>query len=171
MCLFLFVGGCDLVDVPVGKMPPVLTMGEPAPDFEFYPLAAPGLDLGNKRDKLSALQGRVIYLDFWASWCVPCLKSMPQLNQLSSELSGSGFEVIAVNLDENPENGIAFVQEHPVDYPVVRADDEDISGLYQLNGLPTSYLIDRQGVLRYAHQGFKDQDLPIIRKHIVALLN
>ncbi len=76
-----------------------------------------------------------------------------------------------MNLDDIPEKGLAFLQDHPVTYPVVRAVNENISELYQLNGLPTSYLIDKQGVLKYAHQGFKEQDLPKIKKQIVALLN
>jgi len=171
VCLLIFFTGCDSIDVPVGRMPPVLTLGERAPDFDFYPLMASEHSSDHKSEKLAFQIGKVLYLDFWASWCKPCLKSMPLLHQLRSELNDAGFEVIAVNLDDDPEQAKAFLQEHPVAYPVVRAADESISSLYQLNGLPTSYLIDRQGVLRYAHQGFKEQDMPIIRQQILALLN
>jgi len=169
--MLVFIVGCDSVDVPVGRMPPVLALGERAPDFDYYPLVESELNADKKSEKLTSQFGKVIYLDFWASWCLPCIKSMPLLNQLRSELGYSGFEMIAVNLDDVLEKGIDFLQEHTVAYPVVRAADENISELYQLNGLPTSYLIDRQGVLRYAHQGFKEQDMPQIRQQVLALLN
>ena len=165
ICLFLLVVGCNPDEGPVGRMPPTLGMDKPAPDFAFESL------IGEKSTKsLSELKGKVVYLDFWASWCKPCLVSMPILDKLRVELQSEGFEVIAINLDVKPEKGIEFIGKHPVSYPVVRVPDGVIEELYQVYGLPTSYLIDRQGVLRYVHQGFKEQDVESIKQQIQMLL-
>ena len=95
---------------------------------------------------------------------------MPILDQIRTQLADSGFDVIAVNLDIDPAKGREFVEKFPVDYPVVRTSNEEISELYQVNALPTSYLIDRKGVLRYAHQGFNEKDVKQIKKQILSLL-
>jgi len=164
--LFFLVTACTDDNQPVGRMPSVLTMDETAPDFVFQSL----MDSQQIKQKLSMHVGKVIYLDFWASWCKPCLKSMPELNLIRADLKDNGFEVIAVNLDLDPENGKKFIVNYPVDYPVVRASNENIHSLYQISGLPTAYIIDRQGILRYAHQGFNEKDIKLIKKQVFSLL-
>jgi len=165
--ILVFLLACSDDEAPVGRMPPVLEIEQPAPDFDFTSF----VDQKGETIKLSSYRGKVIYLDFWASWCIPCKESMPLFNKLREHLKGSGFEVIAVNLDDMPEKGREFLQHHPVDYPVVTALHDDISDLYQLYGLPTSYLIDRNGILKYSHQGFRKGDMKKIKKQIWALLN
>ncbi len=162
----LFLLGCSPEEVPERRIPSTLSIDKPAPDFIFQPF----LGETEKKQKLSQLQGKVIYLDFWASWCKPCLVSMPMLDQLRLEMKNDGFEVIAINLDENPENGKTFLLEHPVSYPVVRVPGDTINELYQVHGLPASYLIDKQGVLRYVHKGFREGDIEKIKKQIKLLL-
>ena len=165
-CCLLFVAACSDDKAPVGKMPPVLTLGVNAPDFIFKSI----FDSEKIASKLSHYQGKVIYLDFWASWCKPCLKSMPILNQMRADLADSGFEVIAVNLDLDPAKGKEFLAKYPVDYPVVRTAIEEVSELYKVTVLPMSYLIDRKGVLQYAHQGFNERDTKQIKKQALTLL-
>jgi len=121
--------------------------------------------------KSSKYRGKIIYLDFWASWCKPCLTSMPLLNELRNELLDQGFEVVAVNLDNDVSNGQKFVTDHPVDYPIIIAEDNNISFLYQIKGSPTAYLIDRDGILKYVHQGFNVKDIDKIKDHVLELLN
>lgn len=164
--ILIWITSCSEDTAPVGKMPPVLKIGEVAPDFAFQSL----LGENKSEEKLSSYKGKVIYLDFWASWCKPCLISMPLLNQVRDDLVDRDFEVIAVNLDDNIENGKKFLSNSPVDYPAVVTKNNNIYELYKLNGLPTSYLIDRQGVVRYAHQGFNEKDIKAIKKQIVLLL-
>jgi len=164
--LLILIAGCSDNQAPIGRMPPVLSLDNPAPDFDFKALVDPE----EQPVKLSSLKGKVIYLDFWASWCKACLKSMPYFNQIREHLKDSGFEVIAVNLDDVIDNGIRFIEEHPVNYPVVRAVDDNISDIYQLNGLPTAYLIDRDGIIKYVHQGFNVKDMKDIKKQIISLL-
>jgi len=164
--LLIFIAACSDEQPPVGRMRPVLNLDEPVPDFEFKTLVDPA----EQPVKLSSYQGKVIYLDFWASWCKACLKSMPYFNQIREHLHSSGFEVLAVNLDDVIDNGKKFIEEHPVSYPVIRAVNEDISHIYQLNGLPTGFLIDRDGILRHVHQGFNKKDMQDIKKQIILLL-
>lgn len=166
ICILMGITACSEDITPIGKMPPVLKIGEVAPDFVFQSLF--GEDKSGV--KLSSFKGKVIYLDFWASWCKPCLISMPLLNQLRSDLVDNDFEVIAVNLDDNIENGKSFLLNSPVDYPAVVTNNKHIYELYKLNGLPTSYLIDKQGIVRYSHQGFKEKDIKGIKKQIFLLL-
>jgi len=164
--ILIGISACSEDAAPIGKMPPVLKIGEVAPDFVFQSL------LGENKSelKLSSFKGKVIYLDFWASWCTPCLISMPLLNQIRGDLANESFEVIAVNLDDNIEKAKTFLLNSPVDYPAVVTKNKHIYELYKLNGLPTSYLIDRQGIVRYSHQGFNEKDIKGIQKQIFLLL-
>ena len=119
--------------------------------------------------RLSDYRGKVIYLDFWASWCTPCRKSLPLLNELRNELHGKGFEVLAINLDESKEEALAFLEEIPVDYPTLY-DDADTAAAYELRGMPTAYLIDTEGKLHSQHVGFHPRDMPEIRDEVLKLL-
>jgi len=118
---------------------------------------------------LSDYQGKVIYLDFWASWCAPCRKSLPLLNELRNELKSEGFEVLAINVDELREDGIRFLEEYPVDYPTL-FDNQGVAATYQLRGMPTAYLIDRDGLLHSQHVGFNPKDMSDIRAEVTQLL-
>lgn len=140
---------------------------EPAPAFRL-PLLDNSAELS-----LQEQRGKVIYLDFWASWCGPCRTSLPLLNTLRTELRQQGvtdFEILAINLDDDAADGLAFLQEFPVAYPTLHDASGNIAQAYDLRGMPTSYLIDRQGRLRGTHQGFKPADMDGIRSAIEQLL-
>ena len=119
---------------------------------------------------LASLQGKVIYLDFWASWCGPCRVSFPQLEQLRRQLGPRGFEVLAVNLDELEADALQFLEEVPVSYPVVRDGTGETPRRYGILGMPTGYLIDRAGIVRLVHQGYRKSDGDALRTAIVELL-
>ena len=118
---------------------------------------------------LNDYRGKVIYLDFWASWCGPCRKSLPMLNELRNELKDRGFEVLALNVDETREEGLRFLKEYPVDYPTL-FDNEGTAATYQLRGMPTAFLIDHNGKLQNQHVGFNPKDMTSIRKEVLSLL-
>ena len=139
-------------------------VGEKAPSFSL-----PNLETG-KSMGLSKYKGRVVYLDFWASWCGPCRESLPLLNNLRSELKRKGFEVVAVNLDENTEDAKAFLEQYPVTYPVLLDPEGRIPEKYELPGMPTSFMIDKKGNVAKVHVGFKAADMPQIRKDVIKLL-
>ena len=170
LTLMAFVSSCDEAPVPVETDNPAMTLNEAAPDFNFQSLAKSLSQLEDYEQSLSQYKGKVVYLDFWASWCHSCLTSMPMLNQLRKQLHLEGFEVIAVNLDKEIELGARFIENSPVDFPVVRTNHSSILDQYKVIGLPTSFIIDRNGVVRHMHQGFKAEDMPSIKKQIWTLL-
>lgn len=140
------------------------SLEESAPAFSL-----PDIYSGESK-ALEEYRGKVVYLDFWASWCGPCRQSLPLLNQLRSELGADNFEVIAVNLDQNPEDGKRFLQKYPVNYPVLTDTSGSTPQKYQLSGMPTSYLIDQKGNLKGVHQGFRSGDIDKIREAVKTLI-
>ena len=141
-----------------------VAVGEAAPEVTLPQL--PGEDAVS----LSSLRGKVVYLDFWASWCGPCRVSFPQLEALRAELGGQGFEVYAINVDEVEDDALRFLAELPVNYLVVRDGSGATPQAWGILGMPTGYLIDRQGVVRKVHQGYKKSDGERLRAEIVELL-
>ena len=136
---------------------------EPAPFFSLNVMANAN---GGGKLTLNDYRGKVIYLDFWASWCGPCRRSFSVLNELRNKYPRSKFEVIAVNLDEDRDDALAFLQKYKVDYPIVYDTQNKIPYDYKLKGMPTAFLIDRAGVIRYIHDGFKDKDAATIESHV-----
>ena len=137
-------------------------VGEQAPDLSLPQLQLEG------GVSLSDFKGKIVYLDFWASWCAPCLVSMPIMNAMRNRLQHEGltFEVIPVNVDSDPEDGIDFLLDKPVDF-VVLADPEGISPAdYAVRGMPTSFLIDTDGNIIMHHEGFKRSDGEMIEQEI-----
>jgi len=137
---------------------------QPAPPFSL-----PDIYSGESKT-LEDYKGKVIYLDFWASWCGPCRQSLPLLNELRDELGSEYFEVIAINLDQNPEDGKRFLQKYPVNYPVLTDTTGSTPQKYQLSGMPTSYLIDQNGEIQGVHEGFRSSDIDKIRKAVQTLM-
>lgn len=109
--------------------------------------AAEGLDL-------SAYRGKVVYLDFWASWCNPCRQSFPWMNTVQQMYRGKDFVVVAVNVDHDSSLAKEFLQDNPADFKIVYDPDGDIADQFNFHDMPTSYLIGRNGQIRYVHRGF-----------------
>lgn len=103
---------------------------------------------------LSAYKGKVVYLDFWASWCTPCLQSFPWMNDLADSYKGRGLVVVAVNVDHERDLAVQFLQQHPADFHVVYDPDGSLAEKYNVEAMPTSVLIGRDGKVRYVHSGF-----------------
>ncbi|MCX7100653.1 MAG: TlpA disulfide reductase family protein [Methylobacter sp.] len=104
---------------------------------------------------LQQFQGKVIYVDFWASWCGPCAKSFPFMNQLDSELKQQGLEVIGINLDEEIEEAKQFLQQTPASFTIAKDADQKCAKDFGVKAMPSSYLIDRKGIIRHEHLGFR----------------
>lgn len=119
---------------------------------------------------LSKFKGKVLYVDFWASWCGPCAKSFPFMNQLQEEFSGKGLAMIGVNLDENPEDAKSFLVQHAANFTIAADKDEQCAQQYDVKAMPSSYLIGRDGVIRHVHLGFREDAGKELREVVEKLL-
>ena len=163
---FAFV--CGLLALPGGEAL-ALQKGESMPAF-----ARPGLSHGKMLNS-EYFRGKVLYLDFWASWCGPCKQSLPMLDQMRSDLVAGGypglFEIVAVNLDENPEAARRFLKRYPVSYPVISDPEASLATVYKIPTMPTSFIINPQGVVTWRHEGFRPSEISEIRKQLVQTMN
>lgn len=114
--------------------------------------------------------GKVLYLDFWASWCPTCARSFRFLNDLTEELGDQGLAVVAVNLDENFKEAQAFLDRYPVRFSVFFDPQGDCARAFEVAGMPAAYLIDRKGEVRYRHLGFRAQDGDELKAKVKELL-
>jgi thiol-disulfide isomerase/thioredoxin len=119
---------------------------------------------------LSILEGKVVYLDFWASWCEPCRESFPWMAAMKEKYSGQGFEVVAINLDKERELADRFLQAMDVNFIVAFDADGAAASKYGLRGMPGSYLIGRDGNIHASHLGFRDDDRARLETAIQKLL-
>ena len=126
----------------------VLTSG-PAPDFTLHSVAGPNLRLQEQR-------GQVVMLNFWASWCGPCRQEMPQLDRLYEKYHAAGFQLLGVNVDEDVHNATGVSSKLGLHFPVLLDTEKRVSRLYDLNTMPSTVLIDRDGRVRYIHRGYRD---------------
>jgi thiol-disulfide isomerase/thioredoxin len=119
---------------------------------------------------LGAHRGKVVYLDFWASWCAPCRHSFPWMNQLQGRYGDMGLVIIAVNLDKQRELASDFLATTRPTFTIAFDPQGSSAEAYQVMGMPSSYLIDRHGGLHTHHLGFREQDKAALEQQIKGLL-
>ncbi len=120
---------------------------------------------------LSPYTGQVVLVDFWASWCGPCQESFPWMNSLQHRLGEKGLQVIAVNVDRDTTKATAFLRKHPdVDLKIIFDPQGKIAAAYDLQGMPSSFLYDRDGHLVSSHIGFEVARIPAYNAAIDELL-
>jgi thiol-disulfide isomerase/thioredoxin len=132
--------------------------------------ALPSLATFGLEGSLPALKGKVVLLDFWASWCSPCKASFPTLNGLHERLGGRGLVVLGINVDENPADRDRFLKSTPASFRVVRDAGQKLVAAANVQTMPTSFIIDRAGVIRHVHSGFHKKDAATLEQQITALL-
>lgn len=115
-------------------------------------------------------QGKVLYLDFWASWCAPCQESFPYMNWLVADFSGRGLSVVAVNVDHDRERANAFLRRFGGRVPIVFDPSGAIAARFRVQAMPTSLLLDRSGRVRFTHAGFFPDRLSQYDNQITQLL-
>lgn len=120
---------------------------------------------------LSKLKGKVVYVDFWASWCVPCRKSFPWMNELRGRYGKDKLQIIAINLDADKSEARKFLDKVPASFDIAYDPDGEIASKYNLQVMPSSYLIDQKGELIFAHKGFREGDTAEIEDKIRKLIN
>lgn len=138
-------------------------VGEPAPMFALR-------DARNGPVTLNALRGEVVYVDFWASWCGPCRRSFPWMNEMQRRYGGLGLTIVAINVDKNPADAARFLERNPAQFTIAY-DQAGVTPLaYGVQGMPSSYLIDSRGKVAEVEQGFHDERKGRVEQNIQALL-
>jgi len=138
------------------------TPGQPAPALEL-----PGLQ-GNV--SLAAAKGKVVYVDFWASWCGPCRQSFPWMNEMQAKYGARGFQVIGVNVDAKREEADKFLAQTPAKFTLAFDSKGESPRAYAIKGMPTSVLVGADGTVLQQHSGFRDEERRVLEDAIVAAL-
>ena len=120
--------------------------------------------------QLSELKGKVVYVDFWASWCTPCRKSFPWMNEMHAKYQSQGLEIIGISLDENEAQAYKFLEKIPAQFTIAYDTKGTVADLYEVQVMPTSYLIDRNGKLLFTHKGFKTKHEDAMEAELVKAL-
>jgi peroxiredoxin len=121
--------------------------GQRAPEFSLPALQGSTV-------ALSSMRGKVVLIDFWAQWCEPCKKELPQLDKLAKEYAGKGVVIVAVNIDKQRDNAERMVKQLGVSLPVLLDPAGSVAGTYDLPKMPTSFVVDKKGIIRYVNEGF-----------------
>jgi cytochrome c biogenesis protein CcmG, thiol:disulfide interchange protein DsbE len=139
-------------------------VGEPAPPFSLTTARGETIALPD-------LRGRVVYVDFWASWCAPCRRSFPWMNELQQRYGDRGLAIIAVNVDRRRADAEQFLQINTARFAVVYDDRGVTPQAYSVKGMPSSYLIDARGIISDVEIGFRDERKGAIEDQIRSLLS
>lgn len=136
--------------------------------------SAPGFSLPSLSDdqviRLSDLKGNVVYIDFWASWCGPCRQSLPLYESMNQSFSDESFSLVAINLDEDREDALRFLKQHPVSYLVAFDPMGESAIAWSVKAMPSSFLVDRDGAIVREWAGFKPSHIEDIEREIRRLL-
>ncbi len=134
-------------------------LAAPAPEFTLSNAAGQAVSL-------SQLRGKLVYLDFWASWCGPCRQSFPWMNEMLGKYQAQGLEIVAVNLDTSRADADSFLEKNPAAFSVVFDPTATLPPQYGVKGMPTSYLIDPSGEIILQHSGFNASHREILEASI-----
>ncbi|MDP2324650.1 MAG: TlpA disulfide reductase family protein [Gammaproteobacteria bacterium] len=107
---------------------------------------------------LSGLRGQVVLINFWATWCGPCRREMPLLEQIQKKYTPLGFTMLGVNVEEDTTMMSAFLKDVPVSFPILLDPANGVSKLYNVSAMPSTVIVDRKGNIRYIHQGYQPGD-------------
>lgn len=143
--LFLFFGSAAFASSDIEP--------KPAPDFT---LPSEGGGQSGENIKLSDLKGQVVVMNFWASWCGPCRKEMPLLEELYVKYKDLGVVLLGINVESEPGKAFKFLEKVPVSFPILLDKENKVTELYSVDAMPTTVIIDRDGQIRTHHRGYKD---------------
>ncbi len=124
-------------------------VGAPAPDFALKTLDGPNMRLQEQR-------GKVVLINFWATWCGPCRQEIPHLNRIADKYRSAGLVLMGVNIDDDVRKAAEVADKLKVSFPVLLDTGKSVSKLYNLNAMPSTLVVDRSGRVRYLHRGYQD---------------
>lgn len=127
-------------------------------------------DRSGQKVDLEALKGKVVLVDFWASWCGPCRRELPVLQELHDEYASQGLVIVGVSIDRSLKKMRKFLEAIPLQFRIVHDPKLAVASRYEPEAMPSSYFIGRDGKIRYVHQGFDEKDRAVFETRIEALL-
>jgi len=155
-CLPLFVAACG--------PGPAATVGNPAPDFDT-------VDLNGDIWSLSKMQGQVVFVNFWATWCAPCREEMPSMQKLYTEMPADKFKMIALFNNDKPASVKNFIAKLGLTIPILSDEYNIIGTKYGLTGVPETFIVDKKGVIREKFIGPAQWDSPEYVQMLMKYIN
>jgi peroxiredoxin len=142
-------------------------LGNPAPEFRVKPVVGAKAPVS-----LKGLRGRVVLIDFWGTFCEPCKKSFPKLQELHTRYAASGLQIVGISEDEAEDKDKipGFADSLGAHFPLAWDEDKSIAKAYKPETMPSSFLVDKKGIVRYAHAGYHDGEEARLEKEIEGLL-
>jgi cytochrome c biogenesis protein CcmG/thiol:disulfide interchange protein DsbE len=142
----------------------ITTYAQDAPKFEL-------LTIEGELLSLSQLKGKVVYLDFWASWCGPCRQSFPWMNSITKKFSNEKFQIVAISVDDSESDIKKFLRRTPADFTILSDSSGRTPAAYEVKAMPSSFLINKNGSIVKKYSGFKESEIESIENDIQFLLN
>jgi len=156
-CMFLVIFAC-------GQELAIVKVGDPAPDFTL-------VDLAGKTWILSELKGQVVFINFWATWCPPCMKELPSMQKLYKTLPGDKFKMLAVLNNDKPAVANFVANQNGFTMPILDDSQRLTGSKYAITGLPETFIVDKQGIIREKVIGPAQWDSPGSVQMILNLIN
>ena len=138
-------------------------LGDPAPAFALQTAAGDTVSL-------ERLRGKVVYVDFWASWCGPCRRSFPWMNEMHRKYGGNGLAIVAINVDKKRADAERFLSQVPAAFTIVYDMPGATPTAYAVKGMPSSYLIDAAGRIVAVEQGFREERAAELEAQVRAMI-
>lgn len=141
--------------------------------FAAGPVTAPEFTLPTAAGTIALhdYRGKVVYVDFWASWCVPCRQSFPWMNTMAEKYRKDGLVVVAINLDKDREQAQRFLDQYTASFPVAFDPAGRAAEAFKVQAMPSSFLVSRTGTVLFAHQGFEPAKASLLEAHIQEALS
>lgn len=136
---------------------------KPAPDITLH-------TVDGREVHLASLKGKVVLVDFFASWCIPCRKSFPEIESLHHDFASKGLVVVAVNVDEEHRNAELFLEKYPHTMTIALDPKGTAAEAFKVNAMPSTMILDRTGHIRYTHKGYTDKVIAKFRAQVEELL-
>jgi cytochrome c biogenesis protein CcmG/thiol:disulfide interchange protein DsbE len=160
--LIVAIAFCAVPMLVVGSAA-ALDRGSRAPEIGL-------IDMRGNRVSLASLKGKVVLIDFWASWCKPCKEEMPVLERLHKKYGDKGLVVVGVSVDKDLAKAKEFVARNGVSFPIVHDAEHAVASRYAPAKMPSSFLVDKTGVIRFVHEGFQAGDAAALTSEVESLL-
>jgi len=157
----MFIALCLLIFLPVYAYSGQI--GKMAPSFHF-------VGSNGNAVTLEQFKGKVVFLAFWAPWCIPCKEELPELEKLYQMYGKDGFEVIAISIESSDKNIAAFLKKVPLSVHFLIDKKNEVSDAYRVSSLPTGFIIGRDGMIKFQHRGFDKESPAVYEKEVVELL-